>query len=203
MARIGILGGTFNPPHNGHVELAKAALRGLGLDCLLVIPAKAPPHKEIVDEPGAEARFDLCEAGFAGLDGAEVSRLELDREGPSWMVDTVGQVRDEEPDAEVFLILGEDAALSLPEWKAPEQIVANSTIAWVPRADGESRGDVGEVVRQLGSSVSAVEVPMEPVAISSTEIRGLVGDGLDIIQFVPPAVASLISERGLYHRKSV
>ncbi len=203
MSRIGILGGTFNPPHNGHVELAKAALNGLGLDALLVIPAKQPPHKEVVDEPGAETRYDLCQAAFAGLDSVVVSRIEVDREGPSWMVDTVEQVRSANPTDDLFLILGEDAALSLPTWNRPEAIVSQATIAWVQRADGVPQGDVAEVVRGLGAKVEAEPLRMAPVAISSTAIRDLVGQGSAVTELVPSAVASLISERGLYHRKSV
>lgn len=203
MSRIGILGGTFNPPHNGHIQLAKAALDGLSLDSLLVVPANHPPHKEVADEPGAEVRYDLCEAAFAGIENVAVSRIELDRDEPSWMVETLNRVRSANPNEDLYLILGEDAALSLPSWNRPEEIVSQATIAWVPRADGVSHGDVAQVVRSLGSRIEAEPLKMDPVAVSSTAIRELVERGDDIRDFVPASVASMVSDRGLYHRKSL
>lgn len=202
MARIGILGGTFNPPHNGHVKMAEAALEALELDKLVVVPSGSPPHKTVSDDPGAETRFALTEAAFGGLARVEVSRIELDREGPSWMVDTLRLIGEANRSSELFLILGEDAALSLPGWKEPEQIVALARIAWVARADGSSTGDVPGVVTSLGASDAPILIQMEPVPVSSTEVRALADADSDLSEFVPLAVAALISGRGLYHRGS-
>ena len=200
MTRIGILGGTFNPPHNGHVKLAEAAFAALDLAKLVVVPAGTPPHKALDDDPGADVRFALSEAAFGGLEGVEVSRLEVDRDGPSWMIDTLRSVGEANPDSELVLILGEDAALSLPSWKEPEQIVALAQIAWVERVDGLSNGDVSAVVRGLGAEAEAVLLEMESVPVSSTEVRALAAADSDLSEFVPPDVSALISERGLYHQ---
>ena len=202
MARIGIFGGTFNPPHNGHLAVARAAVERLELDSLLVVPAKTPPHKDVEDDPGAEVRFELCEQAFRGEPRVVVSRLELDREGPSWTVDTLKEVVAEHPDCELVLILGEDAALSLPTWKDPEVITGLATIAWVARADGLARGDVGEVVRSLGAPKEATLLPMDPVEVSSTSVRESFVEGRGDDALVPQGVATMISERSLYHRES-
>jgi nicotinate-nucleotide adenylyltransferase len=203
LARIGILGGTFNPPHNGHVKLAQTAQDALVLDRLVVVPAARPPHKAVEDEPGVEVRFALCEAAFRGIAGTEVSRLEIDRNGPSWMVDTLSSLQEANLGSDLFLILGEDAAMSLPSWKDPEQIVSLAKVAWVARADETQGGDVVSVVKQLGARFEPVLLEMEPVAMSSTKVRGLAGANADLAEFVPPAVSALISEQGLYHRRSV
>jgi nicotinate-nucleotide adenylyltransferase len=203
LARIGILGGTFNPPHNGHLAVAAAGIDQLELEKLLVVPAKDPPHKEVEADPGPEVRLELCRAAFAGIDGVAVSRVEIEREGPSWTADTLVAVATDYPDDDLLLILGEDAALSLPSWKQPEVVVGLAQIAWVVRGGIDGQGSVEEVVESLGGTATPVRLEMAELDVSSTEIRERAADGVDFTDLAPLAVATMISELGLYHRKSV
>lgn len=196
-----MLGGSFNPPHGGHVRLAEEAVSGLELDRLVVIPAGRAPHKDEVDDPGAEIRLRMCEAAFAGLPRVEVSRIELDREGPSWTADTLGDLAAADPGAEFFLVLGEDMAASLDSWREPERIVSLATIAWAPRSGagspGEGRGRIAELVAGLGGG-DVVELQMEPVDLSSTAVRESFLNGEGGTELVSGGVLEVIESLGLY-----
>ena len=204
VTRTGILGGTFNPPHNGHIALARAARDQLALDRVLLVPARVPPHKPVDDEPGAAVRYGLCEEASLGEDRIEASRIELDREPPSWMVDTLAGLLDADPTAELTLILGEDAILSLPTWREPDRIARLANLAWTARPPANLES-VGEAVRHLSAALGAGRKPtrlkMDPLDISSTEVRRRVASGEPIDDLVPPAVADRIAALGIYAAK--
>ena len=134
--RIGILGGTFNPPHLGHLICAQEAYLQLGLDRVTLIPARIPPHKPVEDEPGAEHRLELCRLAIRGdEDRFQVSDLEIRREGPSYTVDTLEELHSSAPDHELFLIVGGDIAAGLPGWHEPERVRSGEPIRYyVPEA---------------------------------------------------------------------
>ena len=179
--RIGVFGGRFDPPHAGHVAVAGAAMRQLHLDRLIVVPARKPPHRDAGTTP-PELRYRMAEAAFPGPGRVEVSRIELDRDGPDYTVDTLAALK---PEGRLFLIIGADHA-DLPGWHAPERVRGLATLVVAPRP---------------GTSPTAsdvVELQMEPVDLASTTIREAVARGEDPTGLVPDAVAALIAAEGLY-----
>jgi len=198
---VGILGGSFDPPHEGHLKVAEAALESLRLDRLLVIPVGSAPHKQGGGMIDGAIRLRLCEAAFAGLPRVEVSSIELDRDGPSWTVDTLRELGSRMPDGEFFLILGEDMAHDLPDWRDPREVVRLARVAWAPRPPlgaGSGHGPgIESVVTGLGGEMP-LELAMEPVDLSSTTVRKRLDAGLPIDGLVPRAVLDLIESEGLY-----
>jgi nicotinate-nucleotide adenylyltransferase len=195
--RIGVLGGAFNPPHTGHMVLAQEALVQLELRRVLLMPMGEAPHREIADDPGREARFELCEAAASGDGRLEVSRLEVDREGPSYTVETLEALASERPDDELFWILGGDQAAKLRSWKTPDRVLELATIAATERGAWRRPGIFVEA-SHLRNSGRLVFFDMPPVGLSSTMIRRRVARGQPVRYLVPDAVAELIEERGLY-----
>ena len=201
-ARLGILGGTFNPPHVGHLLCASEAADQLGLDRVVLLPAALPPHKEVPDEPGGEERLRLCELAVAGDVRLTVSRLEIDRGGPSYTVDTLRGLHARTPEDELTFIVGGDMALSLPTWREPREVLRLATLAVAERS-GAARRDILARLEGLGDAgdgppprLRFFEMPR--VDVSSSLVRRRVAAGRTIRYLVPDAVASRIAERGLY-----
>lgn len=185
--RVGILGGTFDPPHRGHLQVLRHVRDQVQLDDVLVIPAGQPWQKSDVVASAAH-RLAMTRAAFADIPGVIVSAVEVDRPGPAYTVDTLRALHEQRPDAQFFLILGADAAAGLSTWHEPEQVRALATLVVVTRtgaADGAVPAD-------------ALIVPMDPIDISSTEIRQRCARSERIDDLVPPAVASYIHEHQLY-----
>ncbi len=197
MARIGILGGTFNPPHVGHLVCAQDALDQLELDRVVLMPVHTPPHKEVLLDPGGEVRLHLCELAVDGEDDVSASRLELDRPGPSWTVDTLRAIHATAPGDELTFIVGGDQAHGLPTWREPEAILDLATLAVAERA-GVRREDVRSRLSGLAGAERVRFFDMPRIDISSSDIRGRVAARRPIRHLVPRAVATYIGERGLY-----
>jgi nicotinate-nucleotide adenylyltransferase len=197
MPRVGILGGTFNPPHLGHLVMAQEARAQLGLDHVLLIPVAVPPHKELPDDPGPEVRLALCEAAVAGDDGFAVSRIELDRGGASFTVDTLREIHASAPGDELTFIVGGDVAQGLPAWREPEQVLALATLA-VAEREGIARQDIAERVADVRGADRLAFFDMPRIDISSSAIRRRVRDGLPIRYLVPDAVREAVDAKGLY-----
>jgi nicotinate-nucleotide adenylyltransferase len=179
---IGVFGGQFDPPHNGHLAVVRAANRQLGLDRLLVVPTPRPPHRPEPETP-AEARYELARAALAGEPGVEVSRIELDRAGPSYTVDTLAGLSA--PGRALYLIVGADQLAALEGWEQPDRVRQLAAIVVAARP-GAPRVDGVEVLA------------MEPVEASSSEIRERVARGEDVSALVPAGVAAAIEREGLY-----
>ncbi len=173
--KLGIYGGTFDPPHKGHSTAASAAIKKLGLDKLLIIPAAQPPHKKLPnDVPSAEIRFELARLEMAGVKKAIVSDIEIIRGGRSYTVDTVLEVAEKYPDADLYLLMGTDMLLSFEAWRDFRVIMDKATLAVFSRGDGEYEKLVwfaGELTRKYGAKVQVI--PNNAVEISSTDLRGL------------------------------
>ena len=199
MARVGLLGGTFNPPHLGHLVCAQEAHAQLGLDRVLFLPVHAPPHKEAVGDPGVEVRVALCEAAVAGDARFAVSRAEADVPGRSYTVDTLNRLHDARPDDQLTFIVGGDMAASLPQWREPQAILELCTIGAAAR-DGVGREEVLERLdRELPGASSRIEFfDMPRIDISSTLIRRRVAAGEPVRYLVPDGVAATIEREGLY-----
>lgn len=197
MARVGILGGTFNPPHIAHLVCAQEARAQLGLDRVVLMPVHTPPHKEVVADPGAAVRLALCQAAAEGDPGLEVSALEVDRGGPSWTVDTLRAIHARAPGDELTFIVGGDQAQGLPTWRAPAEILERAVLA-VAEREGILREDVRARLEDLAPEDRLVFFDMPRIDISSSQLRRRVAAGRPIRHLVPERVAELIAERGLY-----
>jgi nicotinate-nucleotide adenylyltransferase len=195
--RLGILGGAFNPPHLGHLVCAQEAVSQLSLDRVDFMPTANPPHREIDQDPGAQTRLDLCEAAVSDDERFTVSRMELDREGPSYTVDTLRALHEQSPDDELFLLLGGDQAAALPDWHEPEEVLRLATVAAVERA-GFSRNGIGITIGRLAGAERVVFLDMPAIQVSSTLIRRRLGAGKPIRYLVPDAVGAMIADKGLY-----
>lgn len=170
----------------------------LRLDRVLVVPTGVPPHKEVDDDPGPEVRLELCRAATDDDDRLVVSRLELDRGGPSWSVDTLREIHAADPEDELTFIVGGDQARGLPSWREPEVVLDLASLAVAERA-GVVRRDIAEgltVLRGAPERVSFFAMPR--LDVSSTDIRHRVREGRPIRYLVPAAVEARIREAGLY-----
>jgi nicotinate-nucleotide adenylyltransferase len=195
--RLGILGGTFNPPHLGHLVCAQEAYLQLGLERVLLIPARIPPHKPVDEEPGAEHRLELCRLAVGDDARFEVSDLEIKRDGPSYTVDTLEELHSQAPDSELFLIVGGDVAAGLPRWREPERVLSLSTLA-VAKRRGTPRGDIDSALDSLRGGERTEFFRMPRIGFSSTMVRRRVRAGEPIRYIVPDSVASYINEHRLY-----
>ncbi len=195
--RIGILGGTFNPPHLGHLVAAQEAYRELDLDRVMLIPAAIPPHKPVEDEPGPEHRFELCRRAVGDDERFTVSDLELRRDGPSFTVDTLDILRSQSPSDELFLILGADIAAGLPKWHKPERVLELATVAIAQRR-GTAKAAVQDALARLRGGDRARFFQMPRIGISSTMVRDRVRAGQPIRYFVPDGVMHYIETHRLY-----
>jgi nicotinate-nucleotide adenylyltransferase len=196
--RVGLLGGTFNPPHVGHLVLAECARDELGLDEVLLVLAARPPHKAVEDDPGPEERLALCRAAVAGEEGRiGVCDVELHRVGPSYTADTLEQLHAEHPGTEFLLLLGGDAAAGLQAWHRPADVLRFAAIGVAERGE-DTHERVRETLRELGHPDRMQAFAMPPLALSSTAIRARVRAGRTIRHLVPPGVEARIDRLGLY-----
>jgi nicotinate-nucleotide adenylyltransferase len=198
VARIGLLGGTFNPPHLGHLVCAQDAWAQLGLDRVLLVPVHAPPHKSIAGDPGVEHRVALCAAAAGHDERLSVSRVEADVEGPSYTVDTLRRLHDQSPEDQLTFIVGGDMAHSLPQWREPEAIVALAELGVAERS-GVRREDIRERLGRIPGAIERVHFfDMPRIDVSSTLIRRRVAAGEPVRYLVPDAVADYIARKRLY-----
>ena len=195
--RVGILGGAFNPPHIGHLVCAQEALLQLELDSVLFVPVGQAPHRELENDPGAEMRLEMVELAIEDDDRFAGSRVELDRDGPSYTSDTLLQLHAAEPDDEHVLILGGDQAAALPEWHEPEQVLELAQVAVVERTNW-SRNAVGIRVGRLRGAERIRYLDMPIIQVSSSSVRRRIAAGLPIRYLVPDRVASFIDAKDLY-----
>jgi nicotinate-nucleotide adenylyltransferase len=203
--RVALLGGTFNPPHLGHLLCASEAADQLGLDRVVLMPVFTPPHKEAPEDPGPEVRLELCELAAAGDERLEVSRLEIDRGGPSFTVDTLRELHARDPEHELIFIVGGDMAVSLPTWKEPRAVLELARLAIAERSGALRRDIVERLTAEYGEDVTERLdfFDMPRMDISSSEIRRRVAAGRTIRYLVPDAVADHVARHGLYARSVV
>ena len=196
MARIGLLGGTFNPPHIGHLVCATQAVSALGLDQVLFVPVHEPPHKGIEADPGLDHRVAMCRLAVADDDRLDLSLVDAEIPGPSYTVDTLSRLHDRCPGDQLTFIVGGDMALSLPAWREPAAILSLAALGVAERV-GVRRADVADRLADLGTeSVRFFDMPR--LDISSSLIRRFVAAGRPIRHLVPDGVAGYIEREGLY-----
>ena len=202
--KLGIYGGTFNPPHLGHLTSAQAAMDVLGLDHLQFVPAAEPPHKQLPQgSPSPEARLAMVELAADSLllpDRIGVSAIELSRPGKSYTADTLEQLHAQHPEAELWLMMGTDMFLTLQHWREPERITRLAGVCTFARTQSDS----GEALaiqadylqKTFGARTCVLQLP-HIVDVSSTQLRELLAKG-EGQEYLPPAVYGYIIRHGLY-----
>ena len=206
MPAIGILGGSFDPPHLGHLALARHARDELGLERVLLMPLHTPPHKPGGVDPGPEHRLAMVRLAAADQPGIEACPLEIERGGPSYTADTLSEIHARDPEAQLTFIVGADTALTLPSWRRPETVLALARLAVASRPGS----DGGQVLDVLGTipmdpergaphpKPEVVFLAMEPVEVSSSEARERIAAGRSTAGVLAPAVERYVAEHGLY-----
>ena len=197
--KTGIYGGTFNPIHNGHLHIVEEFRRGLGLDRVLLIPTRVPPHKAAPDLASAGERFAMCRLAAQGKPWLELSDIEMRREGKSYTAETLEELSALYPQDQFYLLMGEDMFLTLGRWYRPETIFSLASVCTTPRSpDGLDalRQKALEYTGQFQARCFLEHIPYLP--ISSTQVRQGVARGADVSGLVPQAVAAYMKERGLY-----
>jgi nicotinate-nucleotide adenylyltransferase len=193
---VGLLGGTFNPPHIGHLVCASLAAEALDLDHVLLVPVHEPPHKGVEADPGVEHRVEMCRLAAARDERFDVSLVDAEVPGPSYTVDTLSRLHDRCPGDHLTFVVGGDMALSLPSWREPEAILKLATLG-VAEREGVRRTDISERLSGLDSgNVRFFDMPR--IDVSSSLVRRLVAAGRPIRYLVPDGVAEYIEREGLY-----
>ncbi|MEO7191220.1 MAG: nicotinate-nucleotide adenylyltransferase [Vicinamibacterales bacterium] len=206
--RLGLFGGTFDPVHAGHLDVARAARKALDLDVVWLVPAREPPHRAI-PKASAAHRFAMAAMAVAGEDGLRVSDLEMDVAGPSYTVDTLDRLRaGGMQGASVFVVTGADAFRDIPTWRAFPELLDQAHFVVISRP-GAPVSDLRQCLPMLADrmvlppwqprarpGIFLVDVPTAPV--SSTDIRRAIAEGAPLKNLVPAGIADHISRHGLY-----
>lgn len=199
--RIGIFGGTFDPIHFGHLLLAESCREQLRLDEVWFVPAAIPPHKRDQHLSTPAARTEMLKLAMGGNEAFRVSEIELLREGVSYTVDTLAEVRRQRPEAELFLLVGADTLHDLPNWREPERVctLAVPTAVCRPGSPEPSYDAVAKLVtRERLAEIQSHRVDMPPIGISSRDLRRRAAEGLSLRYQTPRAVEKYIETHGLY-----
>ena len=203
MHKIGILGGTFDPIHNGHMYMARAACDELGLDRVLIIPAGKPYFKGNITP--YEMRCDMVKAAISdygykeGQDGLfEISYLESDTDKPTYTYETLGRLHENLSDSEFYFICGTDVFDSIGSWKRPEEVLEMAIICVFARSSDVISEESALTLKRIYSDSKHIFLNTRIPDISSTQIRGRIADGLSVEDLVSPSVAEYIITNGLY-----
>lgn len=188
--RVGVFGGTFDPPHLGHLSVAQEVAEAADLDRVLWIPAARPPHKLDRSITDAGIRAEMVAAAIRGNPRFALSRVELEREGISYTVDTLGHLAEQHPEWDLFLLMGADQVAQLSEWRRPEEIGKRANVL----AFGRAGGDAGFP----DAPVPVRFVPTTRLDISASLVRRRIADRQSIRYMVPDSVLSIIEREQLY-----
>lgn len=197
--KIGLMGGTFNPIHNGHLIISEYVREVMDLDKVIFIPSGDPPHKESSDLLNAAIRKDMTLLATLSNSKFDVSTIEIDRKGKSYTVDTIMELREKYKEDELFFIIGSDSLFQLRTWRNFEELlsIANFIVANRP---GDNHNDIYMQMKILentyGASIKKVDTPL--ISISSTDIRSRIAKGFSIKYLVPESVENYIIKQDLY-----
>jgi len=198
MKRTGLYGGTFSPPHVGHVEAARAFANAVKLDELLIIPTFTPPHKAFSNEASTEDRLEMCRRAFSSVEGATVSDIEIVRGGKSYTYLTLEQLESE--DRELYFLCGTDMFITLDEWKLPERIFELATICCIRRENDSTAENLIKSKAELYKkkfNARLFFIDHNVVEVSSSELREKISKGI-CPKLLSPSVFEYIESRGLY-----
>ena len=201
--RIGIFGGTFNPPHLGHLLLAQAALEEAALDRMVFVPCGNPPHKETRGLTDAAHRFEMTRLAICGNPSFEISDIEIRSDAPSYTAKTLEQLKRKYPDDTLCFIVGADSLCEMEGWYHPGEIFSRAEIIAACRG-GENRGDIERAAELYREKYNATVrcIAMPEVEISSSDIRQRLTDGRTVRYMLPERVIDYINKTGIYRRKT-
>ncbi|MGM9936006.1 MAG: nicotinate-nucleotide adenylyltransferase [Candidatus Ornithomonoglobus sp.] len=196
MKKIGILGGTFDPVHNGHMIIARKAMEQFGLDEVRIMTGGKPPHKRNADITSAEVRHEMVKLAAAGEDGLVPFDYELNKKTYSYTFQTLTELNEKYPEVKWYFIIGEDSLRDILKWYKPEIIVKKCILLVYPRSGGSVTELIKERAAQLDGDIREIHAPV--FGISSTDIRQRVSEGKSVKYFVPDKVEEYIKEHKLY-----
>jgi nicotinate-nucleotide adenylyltransferase len=201
--KIGVLGGTFDPVHTGHIELSEAVIHQLGLAYVLFVPAGNPYFKAERDITPVEMRLEMVRLAIMGKPHLKLSTLEIERPGPSYTVDTIAELKASlAPEDEIFFMLGWDILPELPKWREPARLIQLCRIVAIPRMNYRVP-DLAPLEKDIPGITERTIVLGGPIInISSTIVRERVASGQSIKHLVPPSVEKYIKENGLYKKEA-
>ena len=201
--KIGVLGGSFNPIHSGHIMMGLAAKERLSLEVVILVPAKHPPHKKEKELAKAEDRLRMTELAAEKYQGFVVSDVELKRKETSYTINTIKQLQREFPQAEMYFIIGADTIVELPSWKDIDELTELCRFVAISR-EGSSKKDFDCLAdifsKEKIEKLKKLFLEVQPIAVSATEIREKVARGESITGLVPREVEDYIIEKGLYKK---
>lgn len=201
MSRIGILGGTFNPIHKGHIMLCEYCRQELNLDKIILIPTYTPPHKSSDELADKHHRLAMCRLACSNLQGYEVSDIEISRRGKSYSYQTITSLKELYPNDTLYFIMGADMFLTLQSWKNPEIIFKNAQIITIPRDMSDSSlllSHYSSVLRPMGAVAHILSKPV--MQVSSTEIRQNIGNGKSVDNLIDKNIYDYITNNNLYRK---
>ena len=198
---IGVYGGTFDPIHKGHARLLELAKRVYGLDRVIVMPDRIPPHKQRDDMASPEDRLEMCRLAFSGRDDIEVSDYEIKREGKSYSVLTLRHLKKLYPGDRLWFIMGSDMLTSFTQWYCYEEILTLAGLICMTRYRGDSDEleAAAEALREKGGEIRLL--PAEAFEVSSSQLRKLIAHGGDCGRYLDSKVMGYINSRGLYRKQ--
>ena len=191
-SRVGLFGGTFDPIHNAHLEVARQSRAQMDLSKVILIPSKHPPHKSEEGMTGAKTRYRMVEVAIEGKENLEVSPVEINRKGPSFTIETLGEMK--EVYGNIAFIVGADNLINIDTWKEPEKLLNSCPFIVAPRG-GILKGDFNKGIFK-GKDLRFLN--MSEISLSSTEVRERIIEGQPIDGMVPKRVRDFIREKGLY-----
>ncbi len=199
--KIGLFGGTFAPPHLGHIHAVRAVFENVNLDEIIVMPTSIPPHKVKAKGDTPELRLAMCRVAFDGISKVTVSDYEIQKGGISYTVDTLEYLTC--PEREIYLICGTDMLFSLDRWYRAEQIFRLAKVICIPRDNTDKlilQSKKSEYIEKYSADVTLLT--SEPIDISSTEIRRRIEMGEALTEYLPSGVADIIKQEKLYDAKN-
>jgi nicotinate-nucleotide adenylyltransferase len=197
--RVGLLGGTFDPPHYGHLILAEVAREELNLGQVFFLPNGQPPHKAAPEVTPAAHRYVMTELACASHPRFFVSRAEMERSGPSYTLDTVRTFQQElGPAAQLFFLVGMDSVLEMPTWHEPERLLEEAQVIAAPRPGSEVASLEKAIGAEWAAKIGLLEMPL--VGISATDLRQRVREGRSLRYLTPEPVIAYIAKHGLYRQ---
>lgn len=198
MKKIGIFGGTFNPPHIGHINAVEQFKKSLNLDKIIIIPSGIPPHKRVEGEVNCQDRLNMTKLAFPNY---EVLDIEIKKEDISYTVDTLKYLKEQEPNVQLYFLIGSDMFLIFDLWYKPKEICNLCTIVAVARDKKDCEDILTQektIKKKYNADVKVINIT--PVELSSTELREKIKNNIDVKGQIPKEVLAYIKKKGLYNK---